>query len=285
MEGGGADELEPCVRDVAEGGVLTMYLATGKKKHKRYFWVDVQSGLIMWDKKKKYPPNKVEQLVGVEARPAVRDAKEWFRAIDADGSGQLNSDELATLYMRATGEKLGKKQLKQAMHEMDTDGSGAISFEEFAKWWHSNGGDLEKYRDLALTVQTVEVTLLLVAQDADTKRRWVQGLTAVIRLVANTRSPSRADSVDGFGGLQHPVPDSQSTRRSSDDSRPRHPRDGCCAAARGGGPQRGYRRAPCRNSAKCDSQFSADAQGIAGVRNRGCVWSSTTGRLCAGAGT
>lgn len=206
MENGGDLEIDPCVRDVAEGGVLTMYLASGKKKHKRYFWVDVQSGLIMWDKKKRFPPNKVEQLVRVEARPAVRDAHEWFRAIDADGSGQLNSDELATLYRRATGEKLSKKQLKQAMHEMDTDGSGAISFEEFAEWWYTNGGDLEKYRDLALTVQTSEVTLLLVAQDADTKRRWVQGLTAVLRLLGETqpRAADRVSHTEGFGGLAHP---------------------------------------------------------------------------------
>ena len=206
MEYAGELEIDPCVRDVAEGGVLTMYLASGKKKHKRYFWVDVQSGLIMWDKKKRFPPNKVEQLVGVDSRPAVRDAREWFGVIDADGSGQLNSDELATLYRRATGEKLSKKQLKQAMHEMDTDGSGAISFEEFSKWWYTNGGDLEKHRDLALTVQTVEVTLLLVAQDADTKRRWVQGLTAVLRLLGEMQpqAPDRVSRTEGFGGLAHP---------------------------------------------------------------------------------
>ena len=92
------------------------------------------------------------------------------------------------------------------MHEMDTDGSGAISFEEFAKWWYTNGGDLEKYRDFALTVQTAEVTLLLVAQDADTKRRWVQGLTAVLRLLGETqpRAADRVSRTEGFGGLAHP---------------------------------------------------------------------------------
>lgn len=38
------------------------------------------------------------------------------------------------------------------MTEMDTDGSGMISINEFESWWSKHGGDLERYRELALTV-------------------------------------------------------------------------------------------------------------------------------------
>ena len=47
----------------------------------------------------------------VEPSPAVRSAKEWFELIDADGSGELDQDELATLYQKARGEKLRGKQV------------------------------------------------------------------------------------------------------------------------------------------------------------------------------
>ena len=122
---------DPAVRDVEEGDVLTQYLASGKKKNKRYFWVSAADGVIMWDKKKSTRPNKIAQLISVEPAPAVRDARQWFTAIDADGLGELDSDELADLYRQATGEKLGKSRLKQAMHEMDGDGNGKINFYEF----------------------------------------------------------------------------------------------------------------------------------------------------------
>ena len=67
------------------------------------------------------------------------------------------------------------------MHAMDTDASGTIKLSEFEAWWRKNGGDLEKHRELALTVRVSDVQLLLVAADAETKRVWVSGLRAVLR--------------------------------------------------------------------------------------------------------
>ena len=118
MEDAGSLELAACVRAVVEGDQLTMYLTTGKKKHKRYFWVDEQSGDIMWDKRgKTLPPNKKERLIFVEDKAAtVRDAN-W------------------------------------------------------------------KHRDLALTIHTAGVTLIVVARDAHMKTRWIQGLMGVMRSV------------------------------------------------------------------------------------------------------
>ena len=90
----------------------------------RYFWVDRTSGTISWDKKKRTKGNKSEPLLAVEPEPKIRSAEEWFASIDADGSGELDAEELSTLYKRARGEKLKGKDLKAAMAEMDTDASG-----------------------------------------------------------------------------------------------------------------------------------------------------------------
>ena len=170
------------IRVVEEGGVLTHYLPTGKKKNDRYFWVSIERGTLSWDKKKNAKPNKTEPLLSVEPRPAVKDARQWFDTIDADGSGSLDVNELATLYRTARDEKLSKKELKAAMVEMDSDGSGTIEFAEFEQWWRDNGGDLEKHREQALTVVAGDTQMLLVAPDTQTRDLWARGLTATLVL-------------------------------------------------------------------------------------------------------
>ena len=55
------------------GDTLAMYLATGKKKHDRVFWVDT-AGLpcmVCWGKKKGGRSFKREELRGVEPTPAT----------------------------------------------------------------------------------------------------------------------------------------------------------------------------------------------------------------------
>ena len=86
--------------------------------------------------------------------------------MDADHSGSLDKEEVAALYKKARGEKLGKNSLKKAMQEMDSDHSGEVDVEEFEAWWATNGGDLEKHRNRAFTlVCKGGVELLLVAPD------------------------------------------------------------------------------------------------------------------------
>ena len=168
---------------VAEGGVLTLYLASGKRKHDRHFWVTRRGAeaRLSWDKSKSAKPNKTETLVRVEPAPVVKTARQWFDEIDADSSGELDRKELATLYKRARGEKLPKRRLEDAMAVMDRDGDGQISFDEFERWWSENGGDLEKHRDRAMTIFVGDLQLLVVASDAETKRQWVSGLEAAVR--------------------------------------------------------------------------------------------------------
>ena len=83
------------------------------------FWVDPAAGTLAWDKpgKKSSKPNKGPfPLVSVLPDiPPERDARAWFKQADADGSGELDADELAALYKKAREEKLSKARLKEAM--------------------------------------------------------------------------------------------------------------------------------------------------------------------------
>lgn len=100
------------VKDMENGGVLTMYLQSGKKKHDRYFWLE-NGNTICWDKKRTKPgkANKAGALVSFEPAPATRTAREWFDYFDEDHSGELDAEELAQLYQKARGEKLKKKEV------------------------------------------------------------------------------------------------------------------------------------------------------------------------------
>ena len=100
---------------VEEGAVLAQYLPTGKLKNSRYFWVSVEEGTLCWDKKKNQKANKTAPLLSVQPEPVLKSAREWFDTIDADGSGELDATELATLYRTAREETLSKKDLTAAM--------------------------------------------------------------------------------------------------------------------------------------------------------------------------
>jgi hypothetical protein len=129
-----------------------------------------------------------------------------------------------------SGEKLGAKELEKAMRQMDLDGTccrhqsltacpnvlpiawlskcaltrflalalyhsigdGQISLEEFQVWWQENGGELQKLRHLALTIQlSGSDDLLLVAADEATKDRWVNGLRTMLkRTTAKSQKPA-----------------------------------------------------------------------------------------------
>ena len=197
---------------VSEGGSLAIYLASGRKKHDRYFWCSPNEGTISWFKEKttKAPTfgkgPKTMTLVAVSGTPHIKTARQWFDSVDASAGSsdhKLDADEIATVYREARGETLKGRSLALAMAEMDTDGGGAVEFQEFAKWWGENGGDLEKQRDLAMTVTCGDGTagadgdvhLLLVAPGAATKRSWLAGLGAMLRLATRVQmSPEFAEA-------------------------------------------------------------------------------------------
>eukprot|EP01062_Namystynia_karyoxenos_P048384 TRINITY_DN36802_c0_g1_i4.p1 TRINITY_DN36802_c0_g1~~TRINITY_DN36802_c0_g1_i4.p1 ORF type:complete len:2056 (+),score=611.93 TRINITY_DN36802_c0_g1_i4:690-6857(+) len=54
-----------------------------------------------------------------------------FRAIDADGGGELDKDEVRMLLKKLTGERPSEEYLDKVFGEMDEDGGGTVSMEEF----------------------------------------------------------------------------------------------------------------------------------------------------------
>ena len=233
---------------VEEGGSLAIYLASGKKKHDRYFWCSPKERTISWFKEKttKAPTfgkgPKTMKLVSVHGTPHIKTARQWFDSIDSSAGSsdhKLDADEIATVYREARGETLKSKALATAMAEMDTDGGGAVEFHEFEKWWHENGGDLEKHRDLALTVTCGDGTadgdihLILVAPGAATKQSWLAGLGAMLRLSTRRQTlspkfaqpkssvdPDRAQVREQAVGPPEPPPSPPSPLKVEDEPEP-----------------------------------------------------------------
>jgi hypothetical protein len=174
------------------GSKMAVYLQSGKKKHDQWFWLQSKSpAVVCWGKTLHDKQYKSEELVGVVDGPSIKDARALFDEIDVDNSGELDEKELAHLYKKARGQKLGREQMKAAMQEMDTDGGGAVGFEEFATWWGANGGDLEEHRAKALTLVLRDgLELLLVAPTVKIHRYWLRGCASL--LTQENRDATRA---------------------------------------------------------------------------------------------
>ena len=73
------------VKAVQEGSELTMYFATGKKKHSRFFWVNRSSGhgaiQLCWAKKKGASKYKTETLHAILPEPDIESAADLFREV------------------------------------------------------------------------------------------------------------------------------------------------------------------------------------------------------------
>lgn len=67
-----------------------------------------------------------------------------FNQFDADGSGEIDKDELAQLSAQL-GAPLNDKQLKEALVDLDLNKDGVIDYDEFCRWYFTgmksyNGG-------------------------------------------------------------------------------------------------------------------------------------------------
>lgn len=184
------------ISSVEKGGLLTIYNANGKKKCDRYFTASGQTFTLTWKPLPNKPDKgsfwrlstaeeapKTMELLGVQRSIQRKSAEEWFAAVDADGDGRLDSSQISTLYLRARGELLGKKQLQAAMAAMDPGGSGAVTCKDFASWWRDNCNDVDKQRELAFTLTLSQSTgqqetfqLTVAAPNRGAKDSWVNGL-------------------------------------------------------------------------------------------------------------
>ena len=62
------------------------------------------------------------------------EAVEMFQAVDADGGGTLDIEEVRQVGVRLNFD-FHQSELETAFQQMDVDGSGAVDFGEFYKWW------------------------------------------------------------------------------------------------------------------------------------------------------
>ena len=58
-----------------------------------------------------------------------------FTALDADGSGELELGEGATLVGKVLGQEVSPEAVAAVFDEMDTDNSKGIDFDEFARFF------------------------------------------------------------------------------------------------------------------------------------------------------
>ena len=69
----------------------------------------------------------------VVANPEEAEIRDMFNTIDEDGSGTLESDEIAMLAVEL-GNPMTDDEVAEAMEEMDADGGGDVDWEEFLFW-------------------------------------------------------------------------------------------------------------------------------------------------------
>jgi hypothetical protein len=62
--------------------------------------------------------------------------KQIWTAIDTDGTGSLNEDELRHVF-KLMGQSISDKKLTAIFKQIDADGSLELEFEEFLEWWFS----------------------------------------------------------------------------------------------------------------------------------------------------
>ena len=72
---------------------LQIYLASGKLKHARDFWLLPSTQQVSWGKTLRAKKCKTERLASVVAEPKIRHAKELFEEMDDDQSGYLDDKE------------------------------------------------------------------------------------------------------------------------------------------------------------------------------------------------
>jgi len=68
------------------------------------------------------------------------DIMDIFKAIDTDGSGYLDTNEVREISIRL-GFPLSDTQMKEAFEEMDADHNGKVTTEEFIAWWNHSKND------------------------------------------------------------------------------------------------------------------------------------------------
>jgi calmodulin len=98
--------------------------------------------LLYWWKQQK---GKAQEAFGkgmmnmmTASAKAAAAAAEIFSLFDADGSGEIDTSELAKMSIEL-GNPMSEDELSTAIEEMDENGNGTIDQNEFVKWWSTVG--------------------------------------------------------------------------------------------------------------------------------------------------
>jgi calmodulin len=90
--------------------------------------IDAETGEIFEDSQKLFYDPLYMKNCRDEAQMA-------FKQFDADGTGQLDSEEIATLLSSELCQPIRGATLKGFMEDIDSDGNGVVDFEEFLLWY------------------------------------------------------------------------------------------------------------------------------------------------------
>ena len=86
-------------------------------------------------------PEKTKMLAGLREIKAASEnekkAQELFDAADADGSGELDTDELLELF-HGLGIMVDEERVDELVAEVDIDGGGELDFKEFMIFHQNN---------------------------------------------------------------------------------------------------------------------------------------------------
>jgi hypothetical protein len=86
---------------------------------------------------------------GAKLREATyRDVQDIFNAIDTDGNGYLDHQEIGEV-AEVLGFPMTEDELAAAFKELDADSNGRISFEEFEQWWNHGNTQTQFRNNLA----------------------------------------------------------------------------------------------------------------------------------------
>ena len=99
---------------------------------------------------KRYPA-RFQLVTPARTEMNPQQLRDFFDDIDADGSGELDREEVVQLAKRL-GKDLTEDELELAMSEMDIDGDDQVSFLEFQGWWEKFG----KHRKGFVFMETAE---------------------------------------------------------------------------------------------------------------------------------
>lgn len=87
---------------------------------------------------------------GEENTMATEEVEDFFKQIDVDDGGTLDTDEMRQL-MKRLGQPSDGEGFAIIMHEMDGDGSGEVDCSEFLDWWKRAGKErreeITRYND------------------------------------------------------------------------------------------------------------------------------------------